>query len=63
MPSFRTVLPRSTPVGAAVAVGYGGGEAFTGPGTGRDGVTVLLFAVTLLVVGFAVDAVAGDRDR
>ena len=55
-------MMRSMPIGAAVAVSWGLGPAFTDPGTTRHVVMVLLFAVTFLAVGFAVDAMTGSRD-
>ena len=60
---MRKIILRSVPVGAAVAVSWGVGGALTDPGTVRHVVMVLLFVVTILVAGFAVDAVAGDRDK
>ncbi|MGI5375046.1 hypothetical protein ACQEV2_12515 [Streptomyces sp. CA-251387] len=59
---MRKIMIRSVPTGAAVAVTWGLGPAFTDPGTTRHVVMVLLFVVTVLAVGFVVDAVAGDRD-
>ncbi|WP_159058762.1 hypothetical protein [Streptomyces caeruleatus] len=54
-------MKRSVPIAAAVAVSWGAGPALTDPGNTRHVVMVLLFAVTFAAVGFAVDAVAGER--
>ncbi|MFI7410080.1 hypothetical protein ACIBU0_15590 [Streptomyces sp. NPDC049627] len=59
---MRKIMMRSVPIGAAVAVSWGLGPAFTDPGTTRHVVMLLLFVVTLLAVGFVVDAVTGDRE-
>ncbi|MGW0950020.1 hypothetical protein ACWD4O_46920 [Streptomyces sp. NPDC002623] len=61
--SKRKILLRSLPLGVGVLVAGYGSEALTEPGTTRWVVMLVLFAVTSLVVGFAVDAVAGDRDH
>ena len=61
--SKRKILLRSLPIGAGVLVAGYGSEALTEPGTMRWVVMLVLFAVTSLVVGFAVDGVAGGRDR
>ncbi|WP_159029335.1 hypothetical protein [Streptomyces viridochromogenes] len=59
---MRKIMMRSVPIAAAVAVSWGAGPSFTDPGNTRHVVMVLLFVVTLLAVGFVVDAVAGRRD-
>ncbi|NUS13573.1 MAG: hypothetical protein HOY69_19585 [Streptomyces sp.] len=59
--SAGELLLRALPVGAGAVAGFSGAAA-TGPGGGRIAVTVVLFAVTTLAVGWTVDRLT-DRRR
>jgi hypothetical protein len=50
-------------MGVGVLAAGLGSEALTESGTMRWVIMLVLFAITSFVVGFAVDAVAGDRDH
>lgn len=60
---IRKIVLRAVPIAVAAPVAFYGSEALADPGTTRTVVMLVLFAVTLLIVGFAVDAIEGDRNR
>lgn len=57
------LLLNGLPIAVGAVAGYYGAQAAIGPGTWRIVLTVVLFGVTGLLVGFAVDRLNGRRRK